>query len=79
MKRRNVLFWPGVILGSLLVFIVGTIVLSSKEIADIPPLAKVFHRNTRKVLADSMPYDLEEGVTKPIYDMSDAIISKNCT
>ena len=76
MKRRNVLFWPGVLLGSVLVFIVGTIFLSSKEFADTPPLAKFYNSNPEKVLADSMPYDFEDGVTKPIYEMSDAIIEE---
>ncbi|MFS0689450.1 CocE/NonD family hydrolase [Sporosarcina sp. 179-K 8C2 HS] len=77
MKRRHVLFWPGVLLGSLLVFIVGSFVLASKEIGvDKPPLATVYHSNPEKVLANSMPYELEDGVTKPIYEMSDAIIEE---
>ena len=76
MKRRNVLFWPGVLLGSLLVFIVASFVLSSKDIAETPSLATVYHSNPEEVLADSMPYELEDGVTRPIYEMKDAIIEE---
>lgn len=76
MKKRSVLFWPGLLLGSLVVFIVGSVILSSKEIPDSQPGTKVYYSNSEKVLADSMPYELEDGVTKPIYEMKDAIIEE---
>jgi X-Pro dipeptidyl-peptidase len=76
MKRRSVLFWPGVLLGSLLIFILGSVVLWSQEDVDDPPLAKVYHSKPEKVLSETMPYELEDGVTKPIYEIKDAIIEE---
>lgn len=75
--KRHVLFWPGVLLCSLVIFSVGSFLITELDSLDVQTsLETVYYSNPEKVLAESIPYELEDGVTKPIYEMKDAIIEE---
>ncbi|QTD40017.1 CocE/NonD family hydrolase [Sporosarcina sp. Te-1] len=74
--RRNVIFWPALLVGSFVVFIIGSLIFWNSNNEDSKAAPAVYYKNADMAESGSEPYELEEGVTKAIYDMEEALIEE---
>lgn len=74
--RRNVIFWPAILVGSLVVFIVGSLIFWSSHNEDSKVAPAVYYKSSDLAESGSKPFELEEGITKAIYDMDKALIQE---
>ncbi|MBB4824642.1 X-Pro dipeptidyl-peptidase [Sporosarcina luteola] len=74
--RRNVLFWPAVLVGSIVVFIIGSFILWNTSNEDVKSAPAVYYKNSGLASSLPAPFQLKEGVTKEIYEMDEVLIEE---